>query len=274
VRLRRRYVPLIAVLGIAAAILPAIASSETGPTVNAVDTGIYSHAWSPAQVAVMAGGVVTFSNPTTTRHGVKWVGGPATPTCDSGVPVGTTEAASGTEWSGTCTFAQAGTYTFYCTVHGPEMTGTVTVSADGTTTTTMTTPTGPTTTTGATPPPSGEAPSGSPFAAAPSLRASQHGASVHGSLDISKAGAGDRVEVDLLASSASLGAGRHATRVTVGRFVHSKATAGRQSFTVKLSAQARRALKRRHRLALTVKIVLTPVSGEPTTLTRSVVERP
>jgi plastocyanin len=270
VRLRRRYVPLMALLGVAAAVLPAIASSETSPTVDAVNTGLYSHSWAPSQVSVAAGGVVTLRNPTAVSHGVNWVGGPAKPTCDSGVPVGTTEASSGKEWSGTCTFAQAGTYTFYCTVHGPEMTGTVTVSPGGATTTTVTT-TPTTTTTGTTPSPKTEIPSGSPLVGGPSLRASQHGATVRGSLVISKAGAGDRLEVDLFASSATLAKAKHATRVPVGRFSRGSVSAGRQSFSVKLGAKARRALSRRHRLALTVKIVLTPFHGEPTTLTRTVV---
>ncbi len=48
------------------------------------------------------------------------------------MPVGTTPAASGTKWSGACTFTQAGTYTFFCTVHGSEMTGTITVNTGGT----------------------------------------------------------------------------------------------------------------------------------------------
>lgn len=268
-RLRRRYVLLVALLGVATAVLPAIASSETSPTVEATNPGPYSHAWSPTQVTLGAGGVVTFTNKTAVRHGVEWVGGPAKPTCDSSVPVGTTESASAAEWSGACTFAQAGTYTFYCTVHGAEMTGTVTVNSAATTVTT--TGTAPPTTT--TPAPKTEPPSGSPLVAGPSLRASQHGGSVHGSLTISQSGAGDRLEVDLLASGASLASAKH-SRVRVGRFTRSSLSAGRQSFSVKLNAQARRALKRRHRLALTVKITLTPFYGEPTTLTRSVVEHP
>jgi plastocyanin len=278
VKPRRRYVPLALLLGVLAAGLPAVASSETSPTVEAVNepgSGGYgeSHHWSPTQTSVAAGGVVTFSNPTAVNHGVEWVGGPAKPTCDSGVPVGTTAAAAGTKWSGTCTFAQAGTYTFYCTVHGPEMTGTITVSPDGTTTTTMTT-TGapPTTGTTPTPTPITEAHSGSPLVGGPSLGANQHGTSVHGSLDVSQSGAGDRLEVDLLASGATLAKAKHATRVTVGRFVRGSVPAGRQSFSVKLDAKAKRALSRRHRLALTVKIVLTSSSGVATTITRSVVE--
>jgi hypothetical protein len=47
------------------------------------------------------------------------------------VPVGTTPAASATNWSGSCSFTQAGTYTFFCTVHGSEMTATVTVNGAG-----------------------------------------------------------------------------------------------------------------------------------------------
>jgi plastocyanin len=274
--MRRRYVPLVAILGVACAVLPAIASSETSPTVEAVNTpgsGLYleeHHHWEPSQVTVMAGGVVTFRNSSEVPHGVEWRSA-LKPTCEEGagkVPVGTTPAASGTKWSGACTFSQPGTYTFYCTVHGPEMTGTVTVSPSGATTVT-------TQTTGTTTPPTTTTPttttSGPPLVGAPSLRASQKGASVRGSLEVSQAGAGDRLEVDLFASSASLAAAKHSARVRIGRFVRGSVVAGKQSFTVALDAKAKSALKRRHRLALTVKIALTPFYGEATTLTRSVV---
>jgi plastocyanin len=270
--MHRRYLALAAVLGVAVAVLPALAASETTPTVEAVNhpATLYTeekHSWSPPQTTVLAGGAVTFSNPSTTFHGVEWVGGPAKPSCEEGagkVPVGTSPAASGTKWSGSCTFSQAGTYTFYCTVHGPEMTGTVTVDANGTTTTTTPTTTTPTT--------SGESPSGSPFAHSPSLRSSQRGGVVKGSLDIGQAGAGDRLEIDLLAKSASLANARHSTRVRVGRLVRGSVSVGRLSFAVKLNAPARRALRRKGRLAVTVKITLTPLYGEPAMLTRSVVE--
>jgi plastocyanin len=271
VRLRRRYVLLVALLGVATAVLPAIASSETSPTVEAVNEGGGPYPehrrWSPSQATVMAGGVVTFSNPGTVPHGVEWVGGPAKPTCSSGVPVGTTEAASGSKWSGTCTFTQAGTYTFYCTVHHAEMTGTIAVNPNGTTTTT-TTPTTTTTTTTTTT----ESPPSSPLVGSPSLRSSQRGGSVKGSLDISKTGAGDRLEVDVFAKSASLAKTKHSRSVRVGRFVRSSVSAGEVPFVVKLNAKARHALKRHRRLALTVKIVLTPFYGEGLTVTRTVVE--
>jgi len=265
--MRKRYLPLAAVLGAATAVAPGIASSETGPTMEAASAGLYGFAWSPSQVAVGAGGAVTLRNTSTTvHHGVHWVGGPATPEC-SGVPVGSTAAASGTSWSGTCKFTQPGTYTFYCTVHGPEMTGTVTVSAAETTTTTTgttTAPTTPTTPTTTTPP----KPTGPP-AQGLSLRAAGHGGLVRGSLRVTAAGAGGQLEVGVFAKRATLA--RRSASVRVGRLVREGLAAGPLRFTVKLDAAARAALRRHRRLVLSVRIVLTPPYGEPTTLTRALV---
>jgi hypothetical protein len=119
------------------------------------------------------------------------------------------------------------------------------------------------------PAPAGESPTGSPLSGAPRISSSQRGSTVKGSLDVSKVGAGDRLEVDLLATTASLAKAGHATQV-VGRLVSASISAGQRSFSVKLNAKARRALKRHHRLALKVKITLTPAGGEATILTRSV----
>jgi hypothetical protein len=80
------------------------------------------------------------------------------------------------------------------------------------------------------------------------------------------------LEIDVFAKSASLAKARHATQVRVGRFVGGSVSAGKLPFAVKLNARARSALKRHRRLALTVRIVLTPVYGEPFTITRGVVE--
>lgn len=269
-RRRLSYLALAGVLGVGVAVLPALAASETTPTVEAVNhpATLYTeekHSWAPPQTTIVAGGVVTFTNPSTIPHGVEWVGGPAKPSCTSGVPVGTTESASGTKWSGACTFTQAGAYTFYCTVHHAEMTGTIVVNADGTTTTTTTTPT--TTTTQTT-----ESPPGFPLAKPPALRSKQRGGVVKGSLDISQAGAGDRLEIDLFASSASLAATKRPARIRVGRLVRGSVPAGVLPFSVKLDGKARRALKRHGHLALSVSIVLTPPHGEPLTLRRSVAE--
>jgi hypothetical protein len=105
----------------------------------------------------------------------------------------------------------------------------------------------------------------------PLVRSSQHGSSVRGSVQISKAGVGGRLEVDLLAKSASLAKVKRSTQVRVGRLVRSSLYAGNVSFAVPLTAKAKGALKRHRRLALTVKIVLTPLHGAPVSTTRSVV---
>jgi plastocyanin len=285
-----------AVLGVLAVILPAVAGSETSPTITAVNgPGMPpSHSWSPPQATVGEGGSVSFSNPTAVPHGVEWVSVPATPVC-SGIPVGTTEAASGTGWSGSCTFTRPGTYSFYCTVHGAAMSGTVTVSAAAgeppvtTTTTTTTTPPGSAGsggsggggadqpgTTGA----GGGAPGvgGSPFAGgvaqALKLKAQQRSNAVRGSLAVSSAGAHGRLEVDVLSKAASLARGGHPSAVRVGKLERGSLVAGTVRFAVALNARAKRALARHGHLALTVEITLTPPVGRAAKLERGLVLRP
>jgi 6,7-dimethyl-8-ribityllumazine synthase len=132
--------------------------------------------------------------------------------------------------------------------------------------------TGPTATQSAAPsPPLVEPPFGSPIAGAVALRDSQHGASVGGSLEVSAAGAGGRLEIDLLAKGASLARAKRSAAVLVGRLVRGSLSAGRVSFVVKLDAKARASLRRHRRLALTVRIVLTPKQGQAVTVTHGVV---
>ncbi len=271
--------------------LPAVASSETSPTIEAHNVGVYpdqTHSWLPPSATIAPGGTVALSNATAVPHGVKWVAGPETPACSGGVPVGTTAEASGPNWSGTCTFVKAGVYQFYCTVHGPEMTGTITVGANGTTTTT---------TTGATETPApGATPGSAPGSAglgsqtttgsispgsllagnassAVRLARTQHGHSVHGSVAVSGAGAGGTLAVELLASRASLASAPHTPTVPVGHSTRSSLRAGTVSFTVILSAKARRALRAHGRLALSVRILLSSANGAKLTVTRGVLVR-
>jgi plastocyanin len=247
-------------LGLGILVVPAIATSETSPAIEAVNkpgSGIYTeehHAWSPEAVAVTAGGTVAIRNTGAVAHGVYWIGGPATPTC-SGVPVGTEPSASGAHWSGTCTFAQAGTYVFYCTVHGPEMTGRITVSAAGT-----------------------PVPTPSPLAGSASeavkLRHSQRGRAVRGAINVSQDGAGARLDVDLLAKRVSLFGAGQSGLVRVGRLVRTSLQPGIAPFRVALDARARRALAARRHLTLRVRILVTPASGSAVTITRGVVLHP
>lgn len=269
-------------LGAALVVLPAEAGSETTPNPkiiaqNVEYLGKITHYWTPAQAEVQPGGSVEFANSTEVPHGIEWVSTPGgAPSCDPGVKVGTTAADSGTKWSGSCSFANAGTYVFYCTVHGPEMTGRIVVGSSagsGPGTTTTTTGTGTTTTgTGTTPssgePQPGTSGTGHPPSALSALRLStpRHGASVKGTL---KVPAGGRLEIDLLATSRSLGVG-HGTSpsVRVGRVLRSRIGAGEIHFTILASARARAALRAHGSLTLTLRVTLTPSSGATSSLSR------
>lgn len=268
--------------------MPAIASSEAGPTVNAVEesrSGVYgpetTFRWSPSPVEVGAGASVTFASASATvPHGIVWKSVPITPTCEEGagqVPVGTGKWSTG--WKGACTFAQAGTYAFYCSYHGESMAGTVVVNPSGTTTSTTTGSSGggQTTTTTSPPPPPTPSVEASPLAgvAAQALRLarSQRGASVRGSIAISNAGAGGRIDIDLFAARASLAKAGRTAMVRVGHLARSPLAAGRLAFTVQLSRQARGALRRHRRLALTVRVLVVSKSGRSVQINRSVVER-
>jgi plastocyanin len=218
-------------------LLPAVASSAD-PTIEATGGGPYS--WSPSAAQTVPGGAVTFKNPSgSVEHGVTWTSGPETPTC-SNVPINDGK----TSWTGSCSFTQAGTYGFYCSVHPTEMKGAITVSASGT-------------------PPNQPPPTGSP-GPGPALTAlklakRQRGVSVRGSVDISQSGVGARLQVDLFATRAKLfGAGHSLPE-------------GLVPFTVSLKRVARVALRRDERLPLQVKVAVTPTTGAAMRLARTVI---
>jgi hypothetical protein len=149
------------------------------------------------------------------------------------------------------------------------MTGTITVSAVGTSAPPPTPP--PTTPIE----PSPESPSGQPLLGGSKgvkLASSQHGSSIHGAVAVAQAGAGGRLEIGVYATGASLAKTRHSTLLRVGRLVHTRVAAGNVPFVVKLDARARSALKRHRRLRLNLKITLTPFYGQPFTVTRTVIE--
>ena len=126
---------------------------------------------------------------------------------------------------------------------------------------------GPTITTGSTAPASPLAGSAS---RALKLRRTQRGSSVRGSLSISQAGSSARLEVDLFAPRASLARAVAARQVRVGRLVRSALKPGKLSFKVPINARARRGLQRHHRLALAVRISLTPKLGSAVRISRTV----
>ncbi|HEY4450324.1 MAG TPA: plastocyanin/azurin family copper-binding protein [Solirubrobacteraceae bacterium] len=253
--------------------LPAIASSETAPTVTTENVGV-NHYWTPSAVTVPHGGTVQFNNPGEVPHGIRWVSTPAgAPECSAGVPVGTT--AAGTKWSGTCTFAAAGTYSYYCTVHGAAMSGTITVANEPSWTTTSYG--SPATTTSPAPAietTTDNAGANAPVAAGKSpdgmiedlkLRSLRNG-TLTGSLRVQTAVGGRELAVTI---RARLG-GRS---VIIGKLSRPSPQPGIQRWTVKLNARARRALAARHALRLTVRVALTAPGAAPQTATRELQAR-
>jgi hypothetical protein len=277
---------LAALIGTAVAVLPALAAAPSEAKLE-VNENCVEPDWpcwttpgsgsSPAptlKVTIATGGEVMFTDHTSIAAAVVWTG--SAPAC-TGVPT-----SAMTNWEGKCKFEQAGTYKFESSTlfnEGGSLNYTeyeiVVEGATTSTTPTTTTPTTTPTTTTPTPTPSEPGPgSGSPLeggSKALKLAAVEHGSSVRGSVKISKAGVGGRLEVDLLASGASLARAGHSPQVRVGRVVRSSLYAGTTSFTVPLNAKGKAALRRRRRLTLTVKVTLTPQHGAAVTATRNVV---
>jgi plastocyanin len=93
------------------------------PTIEVTGNSLATYAWTPSTAEIDSGGSVAFKNPTANLHGLTWESGnPETPDC-----TGTSSVGKG-NWSGSCTFAQGGTYKFYCPVHPAQMKGTITVT--------------------------------------------------------------------------------------------------------------------------------------------------
>jgi plastocyanin len=256
-RRSKRMLPLVVLTALFGALIPAIASSDGPPTVNGLD----SLMWSPGQVTVAAGGSVNFANSSGLLHGIHWDSGPSTPSCN-GVPLDGATPSFSSSWSGSCSFSTAGTYRYYCSYHGPSMSGTVIVSADGATTTTSSTSTPPP---GGTPPP---ASGGSSALASVSLPASQRGTLLHGSVKLGQSGS--RLEIKLSASGAALGGSGTRAALLVGRLLKRSVGPGKVSFSIPLSTSAKRALRRHGRLAVKVLLTVTPAGGGATRVTRHV----
>jgi hypothetical protein len=276
---------LAALAGATVAVLPALAAAPSEAKLEVNENCVQSDwpCWAtpgsgtnptPAsKVTIAAGGEVKFAD-NATAAAVVWQG--SAPAC-SGVPT-----TAMTKWEGACKFEQPGTYKFESatlfneggsldyTKYEIVVEGTATGTTPTTTTTTTTPPTTPTTA----PTTPSEPGHGSPLeggSRALKLAASQHGSTVHGSIKVSQAGTGGRLEVGLFAAGASLAKPEHPARVRVGRLVRSPLQADSVSFSVPLSANGKAALRRHRRLALTVKITLTPQHGTAVTITRGVV---
>lgn len=276
---------LAALAGAAVAVLPALAASPSEARLE-VDENCVEADWpcwalpgsganpAPAsKVTIAAGGEVMFADKASTAANIAWTG--TAPTCSPAVPV--SPASPKTDWEGTCKFEQPGTYKFESSTlfdGGPSLNYTkyeivVEAASTGTTSTTTTTTTPTTTATAPSEPAHGSPLEGGSRAL--KLAGSQRGSTVHGSIKVSQAGSGARLEVSLFATSASLTKVGRAAAQRVGRLLRSSLNAGDVSFSVPLSAKGKAALRRRRRLMLTVKLTLTPQHGAAVMLTRTVV---
>ncbi len=283
-RPRTLLLPLLATLvGATVAVLPALAAAPSEAKLE-VNENCVEPAWpcwatpgsganpTPAsKITIAAGDEVKFADHANTAAAVVWTSSP--PAC-SGVPT-----SAMTAWEGACKFEQPGTYKFESSTlfdEGGALDYTkyeivVEGASTGTTPTTTTTTTPTTTTTAPTTP--SEPSHGSPLeggSKALELTGSQRGATVHGAIQVSQAGAGGRLEVALFAAGASLAKTGHHAPVRVGRLVHSSLQAGSVHFSVPLNAKGKAALRRHRRLTLTVKLTLTTLHGTAETATRSV----
>jgi hypothetical protein len=87
---------------------------------------------------------------------------------------------------------------------------------------------------------------------------------------------GSRLVVRALVSNRLLATSppRRIRKVSVGSLRRQVASAGKTSFAVKLNRAARRALNRRDRLTVSLRITVTPPGGTATTKTAKVILRP
>ena len=244
------------------------ASAPNSATVTAVDWDWNMPGATDYTDTIAAGGTVTFSYPSGVAiHNVDFTGGgPTVCTQTAGAAVGPVSplpaAPEGPGWSGTCRFDTPGTYQFVCDNHN-YMKGTIVVEGRGTTTTTTSTST---TAAGTSTAPVDQAP----------------GAGTSPSAGSSSPSARPRVSVarrqrgDVLRGTVTTPAGRarisvtaylaaDGPRIRVGSQTRRSTGTGTTAFAVRLDAAGRRALLRAHRLALDLRVVVTPAAGRPVT---------
>lgn len=266
-------------LSVVAAVVGALACADRAaaqepPSIVTTDNAFSLAGGGPANVTIASGASVTFSYPTgASAHNVRFTGAaPTSCAVTVGPPADATglpSSASPAPWSGSCTFTVPATYAFVCDLHGSAMSGSVTIPG------------------GAPPPPPPVAPPPPPIAPPPppppppastlpigfglSVAASQRGSTVRGSVRVRRSNASVRARA--FARRGVLSGGRSTTLVLVGSRLRRSVAAGRVSFSVPLSATARRALRRDGKLAITLKVSVSPPSGTSFRASRAVVMR-
>jgi hypothetical protein len=121
------------------------------------------------------------------------------------------------------------------------------------------------------PPPSPPASTTGPAATALRVTTPQRGFTLRGSVAVRSASS--RLLARAFARRGALSGGRSTLLVQVGRQLRSSVGPGRVSFSVPLSATARRALRRNGRLAITLRLTVDPPTGATYTAQRAVILR-
>jgi plastocyanin len=227
---------------------------------------------SATTATIAAGGTVSFSYPFgSSSHNVDFTSSDPTsctqtagPNLGAVPPLPASPAPAG--WTGHCQFNTPGTYSFICNAH-PSMGGTIQVSdGSGAPPGTPTTPTTPTT--------PGSGSPGEPAPPTVKVARRQRGMTVRGSVTTSVGGS--RLVIKALVSNRLLSPSppRRVRKVAVGSLRRQLPAAGKTSFAVKLNRAARRALNRRERLTVDLRISVTPPGGTATRKTAKVILRP
>jgi plastocyanin len=278
VRTRRRVLPFVAAAALAGLLVAGPAHSDDPtielPTTASIVADSASKTFAtpdgkPPTVTIPTGGTVGFSKAAGGfSHNVRFSASQPT-SCvqtlgSSGAVPPLPNPATSAAWAGRCQFFEPGSYPFACDIH-PGMTGLVTVEADGTTPPPPPSPppagTPPPPPGGSPPPPPPPPPPpGTTAAAASALRLSaiQHGFAVRGSVRVARAGS--KLVVRIRGKRRIL-LGRGGGTYPLGGRSRRPVGARRVSFTVPLSTLGRRALRRRGRLAITVRVTVTPKLG-------------
>jgi plastocyanin len=242
----RKFSLGLAALAAGAALALAVSSADADApataSITAKDPYSFDNGSGASSVTIAQGGTVSFSYPKgSSLHNVRF---DTQPTSCSGMP----DVPAGPGWKGSCRFDSPGTYTFICGQHY-FMTGKVDVVD-----------------------PNAPPPTNTTEPPAPSMKVAerQRGATVRGSV---RTPAGpSRIAVTAFAARSALAAGK-ARRVRIGSRTKQSAGTGRTGFALTINRAARRALHRRHRLAVSLRIVVTPTGGKAVTKTAAIVLR-
>lgn len=259
---------LIAVVAAGVALGPALAYSKAPAegSFTAVDFAWRANATSATSLTIAPGGTVTFGYPEgSSFHNLHFTG--AKPTCE-GITAGPRPA----PWQGECTFTAVGTYPFICDVHD-TMSGSVVVGTAPTPTPTPTSTPGPSATPGATATPGPESTATPPGTTSTptqttltvKLAPKQRGTRIRGTVDVRQGAS--KLEVTLTARLSK-------ARVRVGRLLKPTTARGAVAFSVPLDAKARRHLRARRSLVVTVAVALTPPGGKKVTRSMKATIRP